>query len=128
MDLFQSTSLAMSDIAIEWKNFIREGTNVSPILPSTIESKRKSGSITPEIPLIEFGDMINSIDSEIEILGENEVRGIVYGSNEKWPYHEYGLGVPERSTLRPVWDINIDEKLDQIFDDVFENARRIFSK
>ena len=128
MDLIASTHLAMIDIASEWKNFIMEGTNVKPLSPVTLSSKIAKGSTYPDIPLVDTQEMINSIDTEIESIGENFVRGVVYGTDEKWIYHEYGLGVPERSTLRPVWDKEIDKKLDQIFDDVFENAKNIFTK
>jgi len=118
----------MDDIAKKWTEYVMEGTNVKPLAASTLASKISKGSTYPDTPLVDTEEMINSIGSEVEETGENSVRGIVYGSDEKWIWHEYGLGVPERPTLRPVWDINIDEKLDQIFDDVFENAKNIFTK
>lgn len=123
-----SVHLAIVDIENEWKNFIMEGTNVKPLAPVTLASKIAKGSIYPDIPLVDTEEMIKSIGTEVESIGENSVRGIVYGTDEKWIYHEYGLGVPERSTLRPVWDTEIDKKIDQIFDDVFENTKSIFSK
>jgi hypothetical protein len=126
VDMVSVVESKLGDMEKLWKDYIEEGNNVRPLLQSTIKSKEKGGSLTPDIPLIEYGDMIMSIGSEVIQISDDTVRGSLYGTDPKWIYHEYGLGVPERSTLRPVWDTNIDAKVDEILNDIFEQHKEEF--
>jgi hypothetical protein len=117
----------MKEIADEWHEYIESGDNVQPILASTIETKEKHGSLTPDLPLVEYGDMLMSIGHEAVQEGESVVTGSVFGTDNKWPYHEYGLGRMERPTLRPVWDMTIDDKVERIADEFFDDLKNEFS-
>ena len=119
---------AVEDLALKWVEYIMDGTNVEPLATSTVYSKVMKGSTYPDIPLVDTGKMLDSIGSRVEMLGENEVLGTVEGTDDKWIWHEYGLGVPERPTLRPVVDINIDAILETMADGIFEDIKQEFIK
>lgn len=126
-DLLDLVETAMKEIDDEWHNYIDEGSNVQPLLASTVAAKERHGSLTPDLPLVEYGDMLMSIGHEAVQDGEFTVVGSVFGTDLKWIYHCYGLGVPERPTLRPVWDKEIDSKIDKIADDFFDQLKNEFN-
>ena len=128
VDLTHHMTKAVEDLALKWHDYVFEGTNVEPLATSTVYSKVMKGSTYPDIPLVDTGRMLDSIESRVELLGENEVLGTVEGTDDKWIWHEYGLGVPERPTLRPVFDINIDTILETMADNVFEDIKQEFIK
>lgn len=106
-------------VAKRWKEYIEEGTNVKPLAPSTLAEKIRHGSPTPDIPLMDTGEMVESIEVWMDSGGGGEVVGHV-GSRQSdrariFVYHEYGLGVPARPTLRPV----VDEMKQSITDNIF---------
>ena len=119
---------AVEKLALKWHDYVFEGTNVEPLATSTVYSKVRKGSTYPDIPLVDTGKMLGSIESRVELLGENAVLGTVEGTDDKWIWNEYGLGVPERPTLRPVFDINIDAILETMADGIFEDIKEEFIK
>jgi hypothetical protein len=127
-DLTIHMTKAVEDLALKWVEYIMDGTNVEPLATSTVYSKVRKGSTYPDIPLVDTGKMLDSIGSRVEMLGENEVLGTVEGTDDKWIWHEYGLGVPERPTLRPVVDTNIDAILETMADGIFEDIKQEFIK
>lgn len=105
-------------VAKRWKEYIEEGTNVRPLAPATLAEKIRHGSPTPDIPLMDTGEMVDSIEVWIDessggctghvgIRTQNRANIAVF--------HEYGLGVPARPTLRPV----VDEMKQSITDNIF---------
>ncbi len=105
-------------VAKRWKEYIDEGTNVKPLAPSTLAEKIRHGSPTPDIPLMDTGEMVDSIEVWIDDApgGCTGHVGIRAPSRAKIAtYHEYGLGVPARPTLRPV----VDEMERSISDNIF---------
>lgn len=105
-------------VAKRWKEYIEEGTNVKPLAPVTLAEKIRHGSPTPDTPLMDTGEMVESIEVWIDEGGGGVVGhvGIRTPSRAKIAvYHEYGLGVPARPTLRPV----VDEMERSISDNIF---------
>lgn len=123
VDLKKHTEEAMKTIAEKWQEYIRDGSHVKPLAPATVASKIAKGSSYPDTPLVDTEQMVDAIESGV-IENGDEVTGYVTISDpsraEIAVIHEYGLGPPARPTLRPVWDANIDEAIDKIFDDVFK--------
>lgn len=121
-DITGPTAKAMSKMADKWKEYIRDGSHVKPLAPATVAAKIAKGSSYPDTPLIDTEQMVEAIESGVE--GDNmEVTGYVTirdpARAEIAVIHEYGLGPPARPTLRPCWDANADNLLEEIFDDVF---------
>lgn len=122
IDLNTPLSETMTELAELWRAYIEEGTNVQPLAPATLAAKIAKGSTYPDIPLIDTEATINSIGSGVEQINENEARGWAAVQDPELAriaqMHEYGLGLPERPTLRPVCDINMDRLIDKLFDNI----------
>jgi hypothetical protein len=128
VDLTSHMTKATNTLAQRWREYVLEGTNVQPLASSTIYAKAMKGSTYPDTPLIDTGQMLASIGTRVESVGTSEVIGTVEGTDTKWVYHEFGLGVPERPTLRPVFDISIDAILETMADDIFEEIKKGIQK
>ena len=125
-DLLEIMDTETEKLKIKWIEYIQEGTNVRPLAPVTIMSKVAKGSSYPDTPLIDTGEMISSIGSESIMLDERTVQGSIFATDPKFEWHEYGLGVPERPTLRPVFDTHSDAAVLRIFDSYFEIVKDRF--
>jgi hypothetical protein len=105
-------------VAKRWKEYIEEGTNVKPLAPATLAEKIRHGSPTPDTPLMDTGEMVESIEVWVEDVPGGCTGHVGSRHPEKsklFIYHEYGLGVPARPTLRPV----VDEMEKSIADNIF---------
>ena len=130
-DLKGPVGEAMKELASLWRDRIFEGVE-PPLAPVTVASKIAKGSPYPDLPLVDTMLMVESIESGVEEVGENEVKGWV---GIKHPsradiatYHEFGLGVPERPSLRPTVDENADRLFGEIFDKFFKQLEDQFYK
>lgn len=118
IDIADDLQGEMEKVAKRWKEYIEEATNVKPLAPSTVASKIASGSPTPDTPLMDTGEMVESIEAWTERTAWGAIGHV--GSREErsaWLFaiHEYGLGPPARPTLRPV----ADEMEKSVFDNLF---------
>jgi hypothetical protein len=122
---------AVKELASLWRDRIFEGVN-PPLAASTVASKMAKGSPYPDLPLVDTMLMVESIESSVDEVGENEVRGWVGIQHPSRAdiatYHEFGLGVPERPSLRPIVDENADRLLGEIFDKFFKQVEDQFYK
>ena len=118
-DLADAVQTEMERVAKRWKEYIEAGTNVRPLAPATVASKMASGSPTPDTPLMDTGEMVDSIEAWTETVPGGAVGHVgIRTTRRAWIalIHEYGLGPPARPTLRPV----ADEEYQSIFTNLAE--------
>lgn len=118
IDIVDDLQGEMEKVAKRWREYIEEGTNVKPLAPSTVASKIASGSPTPDTPLMDTGEMVDSIEAWTERTTWGAIGHVGSRDPERaWIFniHEYGLGPPARPTLRPI----SDEMEKSVFDNLF---------
>lgn len=129
VNLKEPVAEAMKEMAGKWQEYVRDGSHVKPLAPATVAAKIAKGSSYPDTPLVDTEEMVESIESGVEG-DDTEVTGYVTISKPERAgiavIHEYGLGLPARPTLRPVWDSNVDRLLEQIYDNVFDQIANEF--
>lgn len=121
-ELLKILERRMGEIAVEWKEYVMDGNHVEPLAPSTLDSKIRKGSSYPDTPLMDSGDMVNSIKYEVGYNGER-LTGRVYSDDPKFFMHEYGLGPPARPTLNPVIEKH-KNLLEEVYNEYIEMIKK----
>ena len=110
VDPTQIFDLALGEL--EKAHIAKIDSNIPPPnAPSTIKKKKSSHT------LIDSGDARNHITHKIRREGNQLIGEEGWFDEEIAEYmekNEYGIGVPERSTLRAAWD----DKIEQIMEDL----------
>ena len=116
-------------VAKRWKEYVEAGSNVRPLAPATVAEKIRHGSPTPDTPLMDTGEMVESVEVWVEESGGAVVGHVGIRTSSRATialFHEYGLGVPARPTLRPVADEMRESVYNNIFNAVIDQIKEEF--
>ena len=109
----EQNKIVGSNVVEASKRFIKEGKVRPDILPITKEIKRRRGSPTPDIPLMDKGNLVNSLKAT-----KKGIMGAAYGRK-----HLEGDGVRPRNFI--VFD---KEKMQKPLDRLIDAMNRIMKK
>ena len=116
---FRVSRAAVPFIVKDSKNFIREGKVTPDIEQITKDIKRRRGSPTPDIPLMDTGNLVKSLKATIT-RNSVAISGASYGKK-----HLEGDGVKERLFL-DLSDPN--NKRDKIISEEFKKLNKAMKK
>ena len=109
----EQNKIVGSNVVEASKRFIKEGKVRPDILPITREIKRRRGSPTPDIPLMDTGNLVNSLRATKE-----GIMGAAYGRK-----HLKGDGVTRRNFI--VFD---KEKVQKPLNKLIDRMNRVMKK